>query len=204
VRSSHYHTKRPFTEDEGPKVKTMEQDKPIAKFQAGAVSCAVWQNRVNIDGRTTTILKAAVSRRYQDRDGLWQTSQSFSRNEVPMAIYVLQKAFEVMLEKTPEQGNTGSHGRRLGPAGPGRLPARGQEGENMTWNLSGVKIFSVMKILDVKGWRLQPARHDLPQWRSGRKSDERRAGFAAVAEADARSGEDRTGLAARTPVSPAI
>ena len=95
--------KRPFTEDEGLKVKTMEQDKPIAKFQAGAVSCAVWQNRVNIDGRTATILKAAVSRRYQDRDGIWQTSQSFSRNEVPMAIYVLQKAFEVMLEKTPEQ-----------------------------------------------------------------------------------------------------
>ena len=26
----------------------------------------------------------------------------------------------------------------------------------MTWNLSGVKIFSVMKILGVKGWRLQP------------------------------------------------
>jgi hypothetical protein len=81
----------------------MEEDKPIAKFQAGAVSCAVWQNRVNIDGRTTIILKAAVSRRYQDRDGIWQTSQSFSRNEVPMAIHVLQKAFEVMLEKTPEQ-----------------------------------------------------------------------------------------------------
>jgi hypothetical protein len=95
--------KRPFTEDEGLKVKTMEQDKPIAKFQAGAVSCAVWQNRVNIDGRTTTILKAEVSRRYQDRDGIWQTSKSFSRNEVPMAIYVLQKAFEAMLEKTPEQ-----------------------------------------------------------------------------------------------------
>ena len=95
--------KRPFTEDEGLKVKTMEQDKPIAKFQAGAVSCAVWQNRVNIDGRTTTILKAEVSRRYQDRDGIWQTSKSFSRNEVPMAIHVLQKAYEVMLEKTPEQ-----------------------------------------------------------------------------------------------------
>ncbi len=81
----------------------MEDDKPMAKFQAGAVTCAVWQNRVNIDGRTTTILKATVGRRYQDREGIWQTSQSFSRNEVPMAIHVLQKAFELMLEKTPEQ-----------------------------------------------------------------------------------------------------
>ena len=95
--------KRPFTEDEGLKVKTMEQDKPIAKFQAGAVSCAVWQNRVNIDGRTATILKAAVSRRYQDRDGIWQTSQSFSRNEVPMAIYVLQKAFATIKGNPPSE-----------------------------------------------------------------------------------------------------
>ena len=95
--------KKPFTEDEGLKVNNMEEDKPIAKFQAGSVSCAVWQNRVDIDGRTTTILKATVGRRYQDRDGNWQTSQSFSRNEVPMAIHVLQKAFEAMLEKTPEQ-----------------------------------------------------------------------------------------------------
>ena len=30
-------------------------------------------------------------------------SQSFSRNEIPLAIYVLQKAFEAMIEKRPEQ-----------------------------------------------------------------------------------------------------
>ena len=29
----------------------------------------------------------------------WKSSQSFSRNEIPLAIYVLQKAFEAMLEK---------------------------------------------------------------------------------------------------------
>lgn len=78
-------------------------DKPVASFRAGAVVAAVWDNKANVNGQPTTILKASVSRRYRDRDGQWRTSQSFSRSEIPLAIHVLQKAFEMMLEKTPEQ-----------------------------------------------------------------------------------------------------
>ena len=33
------------------------------------------------------------------RDGTWKTSQSFSRNEIPLAIYMLQRTFEAMIEK---------------------------------------------------------------------------------------------------------
>jgi len=33
------------------------------------------------------------------RDGTWNTSQSFSRNEIPPAIYMLQRTFEAMIEK---------------------------------------------------------------------------------------------------------
>ena len=47
--------------------------------------------------------KATVVRRYLGRDGTWKTSQSFSRNEIPLAIYVLQKAFEAMIGKRPEE-----------------------------------------------------------------------------------------------------
>lgn len=36
------------------------------------------------------------------RGGQWKTSQSFSRNEIPLAIYLLQKAFKAMIEKRPE------------------------------------------------------------------------------------------------------
>ena len=32
---------------------------------------------------------------------MWKTSQSFSQNEIPLAIYVPQKAFEAMIEKRP-------------------------------------------------------------------------------------------------------
>jgi len=35
------------------------------------------------------------------RDGIWKTSQSFSRNEIPLATYTLQRMFEAMIEKRP-------------------------------------------------------------------------------------------------------
>lgn len=72
--------------------------KPIEKFRAGAVDCALWENEIRVDGETKKMLKATVSRRYKDADGSWRTSQSFSRNEIPLAIYCLQKAFEYMID----------------------------------------------------------------------------------------------------------
>jgi hypothetical protein len=76
----------------------MTGQKPVAKFRAGQVASAVWENEVDVSGRTVKILKATVQRRYKDRDGNWQSSGSFSRNEIPLAIYCLQKAFEKILE----------------------------------------------------------------------------------------------------------
>lgn len=76
----------------------MTGQKPIAKFKAGAqVSVAIWENPIEVKGKTVTMLKATVQRRYKDKDGNWKSSQSFSRNEIPLAIYCLQQAFEKML-----------------------------------------------------------------------------------------------------------
>lgn len=87
----------------GSKVKTMEDAKPVAKFRAGQVTCAVWENQITVGNQQQTILKASVNRRYRDKSGSWKSSQSFSRNEIPLAIHVLQKAFETMLERPAEQ-----------------------------------------------------------------------------------------------------
>jgi len=84
----------------------METSKPIQKFRAGQVGCALWENEVTVGGEKQVILKASVSRRYKDRNGNWKTSQSFSRNEIPLAIFVLFQAFEAMLEK-PKDETTG-------------------------------------------------------------------------------------------------
>jgi len=81
----------------------MEGQQPIEKFRAGPIACALWENEITMDGQPKTILKASVSRRYKDRNGNWKTSQSFSRNEIPLAIWCLWQAFETMIENPREE-----------------------------------------------------------------------------------------------------
>ena len=87
---------------------------PLARFRAGAMSCALWENEINVNGTMKTVLKAGVSRRYKDRDGTWKSSQSFSRNEIPLAIYCLERAFELSVdnqfieEETAQAGSNGN------------------------------------------------------------------------------------------------
>ena len=81
---------------------------PVAKFRAGQVAAAIWANDVEVKGRTVTILKATVQRRYKNKDDNWQSSGSFSRNEIPLAIHCLQKAFEQIVDTQNNASNNGS------------------------------------------------------------------------------------------------
>ena len=81
--------------------------KPVAKFKAGQVSSALWENEISVNGRKVTMLKATVQRRYKDKDSQWKSSGSFSRNEIPLAIYCLQKAFEKIVSVQVNDGEDG-------------------------------------------------------------------------------------------------
>ena len=76
----------------------MVGQRPVAKFRAGQTSAALWQNEITVSGRKVTVLKASVQRRFKDKDGQWKSSGSFSRNEIPLAIFCLQKCFEKIIE----------------------------------------------------------------------------------------------------------
>lgn len=75
----------------------MAKQQPVARFRAGTVSCALWENDIQVNGQIKTVLKASVARRYKDKAGEWKSSGSFSRNEIPLAIYCLEKAFEAII-----------------------------------------------------------------------------------------------------------
>ena len=81
---------------------------PVAKFRAGQIASAVWRNEIQVKGKAVTILKATVQRRYKDRDGNWQSSGSFARNEIPLAIHCLQQAFEKIIETQHEDSGNGN------------------------------------------------------------------------------------------------
>lgn len=76
----------------------MVGQKPVAKFNAGQVSVALWENDIKANGTSKTVLKASISRRYKDNNtGEWKSGGSFGRNEIPLAIYCLQQAFDKMV-----------------------------------------------------------------------------------------------------------
>ena len=72
---------------------------PLKKFRAGQISCALWENEAKVDGRNVVMLKATIERRYKNKEGNWKSSNSFGRNEIPLAIYCLQKAFDAIIEE---------------------------------------------------------------------------------------------------------
>ena len=83
---------------------------PVPKFKAGGISCALWENDMTTqDGRKVRSLKATVERRYTDKTGAWKSSNSFSRNESPLVIWALQKAFDHMIEHGNERTSDDSN-----------------------------------------------------------------------------------------------
>ena len=86
----------------------MVGQKPVAKFRAGMVSAAIWENPIEVKGKTVPMLKVTVQRRYKDSDGNWKSSQSYSRNEIPLVVFCLQKAFEKMLGEDNSNANDNS------------------------------------------------------------------------------------------------
>lgn len=71
---------------------------PVAKFRAGGISCALWENEVSTqNGLKREVLKATIERRYKDKNGEWKSSNSFGRNEIPLAIFCLARAFEKII-----------------------------------------------------------------------------------------------------------
>ena len=78
---------------------TNETSQPVARFKAGAIQVAIWENQVNNQGQQTTVLKASVERRYKDAHGAWASSNRYGRNDIPLVIYALKCAFSHIIEQ---------------------------------------------------------------------------------------------------------
>ena len=84
----------------------MAGQKPIVKIKGGNnVSLAIWENQIEIKGKTVAKLTATLQRRYVDKSGNWQTSYSFGKAELPDAIFCMKKAFEKMIEIKNDENN---------------------------------------------------------------------------------------------------
>ncbi|MEX0702382.1 MAG: hypothetical protein WD069_09830 [Planctomycetales bacterium] len=74
---------------------TKSAAKPVETFRLKGISASVFENKSE-DGKTT-FHKVSLQRSYR-QDDQWKQTQSLSRDDLPIAQLLLQKAWEFILE----------------------------------------------------------------------------------------------------------
>jgi hypothetical protein len=71
---------------------------PEKKFRAGAISATVWLNKgQRANGEESEFRTIAVERSYTDKQGKWQSTNSFRVGDLPKAAVVMQRAYEFLV-----------------------------------------------------------------------------------------------------------
>lgn len=64
---------------------------PLERFHLGNIHVTVWENT---DPKGETYLKVQIERRYQDKNGDWQSINSFRTNEIPVVQELTRQAYD--------------------------------------------------------------------------------------------------------------
>lgn len=85
-------------------------NKPIEKFQFGAVCAAVWENTNKANGKQITSMSVSVDRAYKDKDDNWKHTDFLGANDIPKAILALSAAYKYVLsaKKNPDDSDNAS------------------------------------------------------------------------------------------------
>jgi len=85
---------------------------PEKKFIAGAISATVWQNTSKDRfGNVVSYRTISFDRRYKDKNGVWQSSNSLRVNDLPKAQLVLAEAYRYLLLKGEAKELVNTEGR---------------------------------------------------------------------------------------------
>lgn len=79
---------------------------PIHRIKAYGVECSIWENQIQSPQSTSgtvTVLKATVERRYKNAQGEWAGTRSFGKNDLPLAILCLQRAYAEIIDRDNER-----------------------------------------------------------------------------------------------------
>lgn len=77
---------------------------PIKKIVSGPVSASIWENpstSENVEEKPKVTHSISVQKSFKDKEGKWQHSSSFKKNDLPHVMLATQKAFEFLALKSP-------------------------------------------------------------------------------------------------------
>ena len=83
---------------------------PEKKFSTGAISATIWKNNGTSKktGEEVEYRTVSLQRRYRDKEGNWQTSNSLRVNDLPKASLVLNKAYEFIVLREQQEAYNAS------------------------------------------------------------------------------------------------
>ncbi len=82
----------------------MEKTQPEKKFSTGAISATIWKNiHMNKDGKPFEARTVSLQRRYTDKEGSWQSTNTLGVNDLPKAALVIEEAYKYLLLNVKEQ-----------------------------------------------------------------------------------------------------
>jgi len=85
------------------KTETVSGNMPEKRFSTGALVATVWENQgKSKEGEDVAYKTVSLQRRYKDPNGEWQSATSLRINDLPKASLVLQKAYEYLVFKEPQ------------------------------------------------------------------------------------------------------
>lgn len=81
---------------------------PEKKFSTGVISATIWKNSgTSKKGEPVEFKTISLQRRYTDKDGNWQSTNSLRINDLPKATLVLNKAYEyIVLKEQADSSDT--------------------------------------------------------------------------------------------------
>jgi hypothetical protein len=75
-----------------------EKNQPEKKFSTGAISATVWKNTgTSKDGKPFESHSVSLQRRYKDKTGQWQTTNSLRLNDLPKVALVVEEAYKYLV-----------------------------------------------------------------------------------------------------------
>lgn len=85
------------------KTENVSGNVPEKRFSTGGLSATIWENQGKTKSGEDTLFKTvSLQRRYMDKNGQWQSTNTLRLNDLPKASLVLQKAYEYLVMKEIE------------------------------------------------------------------------------------------------------
>jgi len=72
---------------------------PEKSFRQGACSASIFANEIEKNGKPILMPKVSIQRRYKDKSGKWQSTNSYGINDLPKLIVAASKAYDYLTTK---------------------------------------------------------------------------------------------------------